>query len=132
MANTWNPQYPAAYSDSYAPDVLIAGSNVLTVTDGTQTLVSGQNLARGALLGKITSSGKLTLSLNAAADGSQTPYAILAEGCNASAGDAQCAVYLSGEFNANAVIFGTGQTVANTKDVLRDANIYLKSFVPAT
>jgi hypothetical protein len=130
MVSTMNPQYPSASVDSYSPDRLIAGVNIGPVTDGG-TLVSGQNLIRGALLGKITASGKLTLALSASSDGSQTPYAILAEDTNASAGDAACTIYTVGEFNPNAMTFGTGITAASAKDTLRDAGIILKTYLPA-
>lgn len=128
MATSINPQYPSNTSDSWLPDTLVGGSPEQLVTDGTLTLIAGQNLSRGALLGKITASGKLTLSLNASSDGSQNPYAILAENCNAVA-DSICAVYLAGEFDQGQVIFGTGQTIANTKDALRVLGIFLKTFV---
>ena len=128
MASTWNPQYPSNASDSYLPDTLVAGSNLPTITDGTYSLIAGQNLARGAVLGKITTSGFLTLSLNASSDGSQVAFAILAEANNAVSTQI-CAVYTAGEFNQNALVFGTGQTVANTKDALRDGGIFLKTFV---
>lgn len=128
MATSINPQYPSNATDSWLPDTLVASGNINTITDGTLTLIAGQNLLRGALLGKITATGKLTLSLSASGDGSQNPYCILAENCNAVA-DSICAVYLAGEFDANQIIFGTGQTLTNTKDPLRVLGIFLKTFV---
>lgn len=56
------------------------------------TLVSGQNLAAGAVLGVITASGKYSAYNNAAADGTQTAAAILCGAIDATAGDADCAV----------------------------------------
>lgn len=56
------------------------------------TLISGQNLAAGTVLGKITASGKYTLHDAAAADGSQTAAAILYDATDASAGDTPCVV----------------------------------------
>jgi len=125
-----SPFTPGVSSDTFVPDQLIAGRFPL-VTD-TVTLVSGQNLKRGAVLGKITASGKYTLSLSAAGDGSQTPAAILADDVNATGGDKQAGIYLAGEFNTNATTFGTGHTAASTKDGLRALGIYLKSVVNAT
>ncbi|MFQ5460603.1 MAG: head decoration protein [Anaerolineae bacterium] len=120
---------PSFTSTPYTPDRLIAGDLKL-VTD-TVTVAAGQNLLRGALLGRVTGSGEYVLSLAAAADGSQTPVAILVADTDASAGALTAGVYLSGEFNENAVTFGTGHTAAGVKDALRDLNIYLKSPVPA-
>jgi len=124
-----SPFAPGAVSDAFVPDQLIAGPLQL-VTD-TVTLISGQTLTRGAVLGKITASGKYTLSLAAATDGSEVPSVILADDVDASGGDKLAGVYLAGEFNAGAMTFGTGHTAASTKDALRDAGIHLKSAVPA-
>ncbi|SMF48021.1 Bacteriophage lambda head decoration protein D [Azospirillum oryzae] len=124
-----SPFQPGVTSDVFTPDQLIAGRFPL-VTD-TVTLVSGQNLARGAVLGKITASGKYTLSLSASSDGSQVPSAILADAVDASGGDKLAGVYLAGEFNTNALTIGTGHTAASIKDTLRDAGIYLKTAVSA-
>jgi hypothetical protein len=129
---SFNPQIPSASTETYNPDRLIAGVNIGTVTEGA-TLISGQNLTRGAVLGRITTGGKLTLSLSASSDGSQTPCAILAEDTNASAGDKTCTVYVTGEFNSSALTFGTGHTATTlaTLAALRDASIFLKTPVPA-
>lgn len=218
MASTINPQFPAGSSDTYTPDRLIAGVNIGQVTDAG-VIVTGQNLTRGALLGKITlatpsipavvgtgnglmsaislgakgqvgsyvvkmtgataftvtdpngdslpaaaalgaytdaqinftitaggtafiagdtftivvaaGSGKFNLSLLAATDGSQVPYAVLAEDTNATSADKTATIYLTGEFNPNAMTFGTGHsaTTAVTIAALRDVSIYLKTFI---
>jgi len=127
MANTLNPQVPSSATDSYTPDSLIAGNQFL-VTEAA-TLISGQNLVRGAVLGRITASGKFTLSLAAASDGSQTPIAVLVEATDASGGDKACLVYAAGEFNVNALTFGTGHSASTvaTTNALRDASIHLKT-----
>ncbi len=56
------------------------------------TLISGQNLLAGRVLGKITASGKYTALAPAAGDGSQTAAAILVADTDASAADKTCAV----------------------------------------
>lgn len=115
---------PANFSqDTYTFDHLIAGPT--PVSARKVTLVSGQNLVRGAVLGVITASGKYTLSLSAAADGSQAPDAILAEDCDASAGDAEALIYERGDFAESALTLGTGHTVASIRQGLRDKNITL-------
>jgi len=116
-------------SETYTPDKLLAGDYPV-VTD-IVTIASGQNLTRGALLGKITATGKYALCDSAASDGSQAPLAILAEDADASAADAQATVYLSGAFNENAVTFGGTDTADTHRAALRDLNIYLKKSVPA-
>lgn len=114
---------------SYAPDTLLAGEFPRVTAVGT--IASGQNLTQGAVLGKITASGKFVLSLSGAVDGSETPDAILAEDCDASAADRKAVVYLSGEFNTTALTIGTGHTAASIKDGLRARGIYLKSNLAA-
>jgi len=116
-------------SETYTPDRLIAGDYPL-VTDEA-TILAGQTLSRGALLGKITASGKYQLCDSAASDGSEAPQAILAEDVDASGGDTVAPVYLSGAFNENAVIFGGSDDADTHRAALRDLNIYLKSPVSA-
>ncbi len=113
--------------ENYSFDNLLAADDYVT---DTGVLISGQNLQRGALLGRITTGGKLNLSLSAAADGSQTPFAILAEDTDATGGDKPCIYYLFGEFNANQMTFGTAHTLASTKNALRALGIFLKTAVP--
>lgn len=122
---------PASYSSSaISYDGLIAGEQ--PVISKKKTLVSGQNLTRGAVLGRITTGGKYTLSASAAADGSQTPLAVLAEDCDASGGDKECLVYERGDFNAAKLTFGTGHsaTTTATLDALRDVNINVVTVQP--
>jgi Bacteriophage lambda head decoration protein D len=122
---------PASYvSNTYSPDQLIAG-NADELVGEKVTILSGQVLLRGAVLGKITASGKYTLSLSAAADGSQTPDYILAEDCDASAGDKAALAYSRGDFIAEKVILGAGHTVTSIKEGLRVKNIVLISSVAA-
>ncbi len=52
------------------------------------TLISGQNLKAGAVLGLITASGKYTLHDNAAVDGSQVAAAVLLVDTDATSADA--------------------------------------------
>jgi hypothetical protein len=112
-------------TEVFTPDAL------LLTTDGVRTkkrtLVSGQNLARGAVLGIITTGGRLTLSASAASDGSQTPRYILAESCNASAADAECVVYETGSFNGAAMILGAGHTLASIEQGLRSNGIFFQT-----
>jgi len=114
-------------SATYSDDKLVAGNAHLLVAKSI-TLISGQNLVRGAVLGKITASGKYNLSLSAAADGSQTPDLVLAEDCNASAGDKTALAYSRGDFNVNALTIGTAHTAASITEGLRAKGIVL---VPA-
>jgi hypothetical protein len=97
-------------SETFTPDGLIAGDYPIQTEAGT--LITGQNLARGTVVGKITASGKFTTALSASSDGSQAVYGILADSVDATSADKACVVYISGEFNTNAMTFGTGITIA--------------------
>lgn len=116
--------------ETFKPDNLIAGTT--QVVSDIVTIGQSASLKRGAVLGKITTGGKYILSASAASDGSQTPYAILAEDVDATSADVtNVAVYIKGEFNENALSFGTGHTASSVKASLRDAGIYVKSAVKA-
>lgn len=113
--------------ETYSPDLLVVrGDNLRSEK---VTLVTGQNLQRGAVLGKITVGGKYKLSASAAGDGSQTPNRILAQDCDATAADAEALVYYTGDFNDSQVTLGAGHTVASIREGLRALGIYL---LPAT
>lgn len=61
-------------------------------------LISGENLSRGHVLGKITASGKYTGYDNDLTDGAETAVAILAQDTDASAADEKTIAYVHGEF----------------------------------
>lgn len=116
--------------ETYTPDKLLAGDYPV-VTD-IVTILSGEVRSRGTCLGKITSGGKHVIVNSAGTDdGRRAPVAILAEDVDATAGDKQALVYLSGAFNESAVVFGGTDTAATHRVALRDLNIYLKKAVSA-
>lgn len=117
-------------TDTLALDKLIAGDSDSIIADKV-TLISGQVVVRGAVLGKITTSSKYNLSLSAAADGSQVPDRICAQDCDASAGDAECLTYRTGRFNDNALTLGASHTVASITEGLRAKGIHLVHGTPA-
>lgn len=124
-------------TETFTPDNLIAGSTQ-TVTD-VVTVGQSTTLTRGAVLGKVTDTGKFVLSATlqddgttAVSDGSEAAYAILAEDCDATSGDVtNVAVYIKGEFNENVLNFGNGHDASTVKESLRDAGIYIKSALKA-
>lgn len=109
---------------THVPDALLAGNTHLLVGRKV-TIVSGQVLTRGAVLGKITTGGKYNLSLSAASNGSQVPDLVLAEACDASAGDKEAMAYSRGDFNTIGLTLGAGHTVASITDGLRAKGIVL-------
>lgn len=132
MAMTTDHLRAAGFTDytSVAPDNLLAGDGETFADKGT--LITGQNLKRGALLGRITATGKYTLALSASSDGSQTPVVILAEDCDATSADKECLVYKAGTFNINAIILGTGIVLDTaTRHALRGLDIFFRTNVVA-
>jgi hypothetical protein len=91
------------------------------------TIVSGQNLAAGSVLGQITSGGKYALALAASNDGSQTPCAIIPEACDASGGDKTAFVFYTGRFRQNKLVFGTGITAAASRRDLAQKGLKIQS-----
>jgi len=90
-------------------------------------IAGGQTLLRGSVLGAITATGKLTLSLSGASDGSQNPMAILCEDLDTtvnSNADVPFHVLVHGRVNPEALVFGTGATEANTKFAMRQMGLY--------
>ncbi len=116
--------------ETFTPDNLLA-SDYPAVTD-VVTVLEGEVLARGTCLGKVTASGKHVIVDSAGTDdGRRTPVAILAEAADATDGDVQALVYLSGAFNEDQVVFGGTDVIATHRAALRDLNIYLKKPVSA-
>jgi hypothetical protein len=123
-----NSQTPGSAAEIYNPDQLIAGN--LKIVSDTVTLGAGV-LARGAVLGIITASGNYINCLKGAADGSQNPVAILADAADASGGAVFAPVYLTGEFNTNAMVIDASWTIAQMKAAIRPQGIFLKSALSA-
>ncbi|MDR1288005.1 MAG: head decoration protein [Treponema sp.] len=117
-------------SGTFTPDNLLGGA--FPRVTGTGTIVSGAGaLVRGTVLGQITSGGKLKTVNSANTDGSQTPYAVLAEDADASSSDVQAAVFLTGEFDENRLVFGGSDTVATHRKALRALSVFPKPALPA-
>lgn len=115
-------------AEVYTPKNLFAGSVMPFVTDSV-VIASGQTLSAGAVLGKVTSTGKYALVDSTASDGSENPVAILAVDVDASAADVTVPVYLTGEFNEDALTFGGTDTADTHRDALRALGIFLKKVV---
>jgi hypothetical protein len=99
------------------------GEHLISEAAGTRsrdvvTLVTGQNLEPGTVLGKITASGKYTQLAPAAADGSEVAAAVLFAAVDATAADKAAVVHLrdteiaSAGLNWSAVITAGEKAVA--------------------
>lgn len=108
---------------AYDPNDIIADAKNLFTR--SVILVSGQNVIRGTVLGKITTGGKYNKSLSAAEDGSAVPVAIAAQDMDASGGDKTIMVFLRGDFKASKLTYGTAHTKATLFEALAARGICL-------
>jgi hypothetical protein len=100
-----------------------------TQSRNTGTLASGQNLAAGSVLGKITASGKVTMVNPIAADGSQTAVAVVVGATDASLGDTPCAILVGpSEVNNTDLNWGglTGGQITTARGQLDAARIRVR------
>lgn len=111
-------------ADSPVYQELIANNSSLLFARKA-TLAAGQNLKRGALLGRITASGKLVLSQAAASDGSQTPVGVLVHDTDATAADVETLHYVRGDFNSAGMTIGAGHTLDSIASGLADLGIFI-------
>lgn len=102
-------QIARSTEQTYQPDALVVGGQE---DYGTGTLASGQNLTRGAVVGRVTSGGALVLSAADAVDGSQVPIGALAHDVNATSGALPCQFVRGGHLNEHAINFDDSWTVA--------------------
>jgi hypothetical protein len=96
-----------------------------TFTAGGTAMVAGDGFTIAIAAG----SGKYKTSVKTAVDGSQNPVAVLADAalCATNAADQVSGIYLTGEFNANAMTFDASWTAAAAAAALRPLAIFLKN-----
>ena len=112
---------------SYDPNGIVAGD--FPVETAGATIGTAADLTAGAVLGRITASGKYIRSVAAASDGSQTPAAILLTDAAAASADAAAVILLAGAVDQAKLNFGAGHTAATVETAFRAAGrpIFLKS-----
>lgn len=103
----------------YTVGATFADQIKFVIADGTTDFVVGDGFDITVAAG----SGKYVLSIAAATDGSQNPSVILAQDCDATAGDAGALAYFDGTFNASSLTIGAGHTVATVTEALRGLSI---------
>lgn len=108
----------------------VAYSNHLafTITNRTSTdFAVGDSFTINVVAG----SGKLKKIVSTAVDGSDIPYGVLCDAVDATSADKVASVYLTGEFNEAALVFGGSDTAATHKTGLRRIGIFLKPTISA-
>ena len=104
---------------SLVRDQLLAQNQEINVVVDKLKIPQGGKLARGTL---VTSGGV------AVGEGGE-PYGIIAEEVDASAGEKEAVVYLTGEFNIAAVKAGEGVDVGTLKVAARKVGLFLKEIM---
>ena len=110
--------------DTFLPKNLLAGS--FPVVTKEVTILAGQDLKAGAVLGKITASDKHQLVDIAASDGSEDIDVILLDDIDATAADVVSIGGLSGEYLESALTLGGATTVDDVRAAARQKSIYFK------
>ena len=124
-----NQQIPGAYDYAYVPDQLIAGD--LKIVTASATITGAAPVARGTVLGKVTTSGSYKTCVGTATDGSQNPCAVMIDNVDATAGDVTGGVYLMAELNGNALILDASLTLAGVQSAFRSLGLFVKTAVSA-
>lgn len=106
-------------------DNLFAGGVQPVVTDSI-TVKAGQAYLRGSVVAKDADGKAVLVDSAAATDVLKKPFGILTDDIDATTADQETTVYLSGEFNQEALLFGGSDTVKTHKVALRNIGIILK------
>lgn len=125
--SSMQPGFSAA--GTFNPDNLLSGEFPLVAE--TAILTGAAPLPRGAVLGIVTATGKMTLSLAAAADGSEAPATILLDNADPSGGDVAVPVAKTGSFNQRRLTLGAGHTVDSVREELEGRSIFLRNALGA-
>ena len=101
---------PELQEGRYAGEFIVSEGNG-TISRESITVLSGEILEAGAVLGKVTASGKYKALDPAATDGSQVAVGILYDAVDASAADAEgVAIVRIAEVNAAELVWPDGIT----------------------
>ena len=109
---------PEVLEGRYAGEFIVSEGNG-TISRDSITVLSGETPEAGAVLGKVTASGKYKALDPAAADGSQVAVGILYDAVDASAADAESvAIVRIAEVNAAELVWPGGITPAEQTTAL--------------
>lgn len=99
-------------TESYTPEVVLLDDDAISKPD---TIAQAGVIASNTVLGRVTASGKLIKSVSTAADGSESPVAILVNAVDATAADVVAPVWVAGVFNVDALVFDASFSTDATK-----------------
>jgi hypothetical protein len=106
----------------------------IVITDSV-VLQAGQNLSKGAVLGRVKDTGKYKLSAlkdsdgNNISDGSEVPCAVLLENVDATDVDKNAPVLVLGEVDANELVIDSSWSIETIKPELRKMSIFVKQSI---
>ncbi|MFS0766045.1 head decoration protein [Peribacillus phoenicis] len=110
---------------SFEYDNLFAGGVQPVVTDSI-IVKSGQSYVRGSVLAKGADGIAVLVDSASATASIKKPFGILTDDVDATTENVPTTVYLTGEFNQEALVFGGTDTFNTHKGALRDIGIILK------
>lgn len=116
--------------DSFTPPYLFAGDKAVTTIPGK--VVTGQNLAALAVVGRVTASGKLKVWNPAGSDGSEKAIGILVHAIDATSADKDATIYNGGSFNIDALVWPGGTTTAQKVGAFDGTPIEVKALPGST
>lgn len=108
------------YLGEAATGATFANQIKFALAAGTTPHIAGDGWAITVAAG----SGKFKVVNSANVDGSENPYAVLAEDVDATSADKVVTGYLSGDFNEAKLVFGGSDTIATHEDKLRALGIF--------
>jgi hypothetical protein len=117
----------AVGSGWYGPDTAIQEIQ-FTFSAGGTAMQSGDEIV---IVAAPAAYGSYRMARLEATDGSQVPCAILVDNAFAASGDVSGGVYLTGEFNGNALIYDSAWTIQQLTAELRRNSIFVKTQVSA-
>ena len=108
---------PTVYTEGRHPTEGLLSEAEFNRSRDTIIIASGAGvIPPGAVLGKLSASGKYVLSPNTGADGSQTAAAIALYGCDATSADQKiAAITRDAQFNANMLTYAASVDDATKK-----------------
>ncbi|HBX36226.1 MAG TPA: hypothetical protein DEG76_02505 [Pseudohongiella sp.] len=103
---------------------LILGGPIITEP---ATLLSGQDLAAGTAVGRVTASGKLRAAVQTATDGSQTIIGFMTEAVHADGADAACQIYKGGRINKSLAVIDASYSAVHLASMFDGTPITLET-----
>lgn len=121
-------------------DKLFAGlhAEIIPVAVVFKKVGAGGIFKRGTVTGRLGQEAEgtqwagtpiVTIVDSSKADGSQTVHSVLAEDIDTTGGDVRTVVYVTGEYNRDALIFGGTDTVATHEDAMKKIGILTRRVV---